>query len=412
MSIGERLRIFFRRARGESMVVSGARLVSAGCSLVVAVLSARHLGPSGRGEIVFVMTVAMLGSEFVSLGANVSGRIQILRRSGVLVEDYLGLSIVLAGAQALLTAGVLVVVGNWTVDLPWTLCALGTALAVAMFLAHMLVDAAFALRRTLETGLRDLLIGLVPILPVAVLTAAGDLTVEAVVGLTAVGYLVGGTYLWIVVRRRTGRVRFIPGTWGAIVRSGVPILGSTFGQTLAFRADRLVIGLVATTATLGLFSVAATTAELPRLLLLPVTQILANRIAGGDVPVASLRRLVVRLGLGYGLLMVVVGVLGARVVLPLVGDGFDEVRDVIPVLAIGEGLVGVYFLSVSVLTGLARFRRLPLPALVGSVVLLLGDGLVVSRHGSLGAAWVRVAGFGVMAVVATLSVATVLRRDR
>ncbi len=80
-------------------------------------------------------------------------------------------------------------------------------------------------------------------------------------------------------------------------------------------------------------------------------------------------------------------------------------------LAFGEVLIGLYFLSIAVLTGLARFRRLPLPALLGSAILLLGDVLVVSEHGSLGAAWVRVVGFGVMAVVAMGSMATVLRRS-
>jgi len=407
----ERFRTFFGRGRGESVVVSGARLVSAGCSLLVAAVSARQLGPSGRGEIVLVLTVAMLGSEFVSLGANVSGRIQILRRSGVEIEDYLGLATVLSAVQAILVGATLAVVGTTAMDLSWRTIMLGTALGVAMFVAHMLVDAAFALRRTLETGLRDLLIGVAPVVPVLVLVATERLTVSSVVGLTALGYVVGGGYLGAVVARRVGRVRFAPAAWRVLIRNGVPVLGSSFGQTLAFRADRLVIGLMATSATLGVFSVAATTAELPRLLLLPATQILANRIAGGEIPVGSLVKLIVRLGLGYGLVMVVIGLVGAQVVLPAVGDGFSGVREVIPVLAFGEVLIGLYFLSIAVLTGLARFRRLPLPALLGSAILLLGDVLVVSEHGSLGAAWVRVVGFGVMAVVAMGSMATVLRRS-
>ena len=70
--LGEKVAGFLGRARGESVVVAVARLTSAVCLLLVAVISARHLGPAGRGEIVFVLTVSMLGSEFVSLGANVS----------------------------------------------------------------------------------------------------------------------------------------------------------------------------------------------------------------------------------------------------------------------------------------------------------------------------------------------------
>ncbi|HCV33159.1 MAG TPA: hypothetical protein DGF10_00710 [Acidimicrobiaceae bacterium] len=406
-----RLVAFLNQARGESMVVSSARLLSAGCSLLVAVVSARVLGPAGRGEIVFVMTVTMLGSEFVSLGANVSGRIQILRRSGVQIEDYLGLVAVLVGVQAILMSLVLGLVGGLAIGLTPMGCGLGVLLGIAMFAAHMLVDAAFSLRRTLETGIRDLLIGAVPLLPVIVLASIGHLSVEGVLGLTAAGYLTGGGYLTFVVARRVHSIRFSSRNWATIIRNGVPVLGGTFGQTLAFRADRLAIGLLATSATLGVFSVSATAAELPRLLLLPVTQILANRVAEGRIPVSGIRRIVVRVWAGYGLILLLVALVGAPLVLTVVGDAFAEARDTIAVLAFSEALLGIYFLSVAVLTGLANFRSLPAPALAGALFILIGDLLVVASHSSLGAAWVRVVGFGVMAIVALLSARNKVREN-
>ena len=410
--LGEKVAGFLGRARGESVVVAIARLMSAVCLLLVAVISARHLGPAGRGEIVFVLTVSMLGSEFVSLGANVSGRIQILRRSGVAVEDYLGLSVVLAFAQAALMALVFGTVGILVMDLSPMVCILGTLLGIAMFLAYMLVDAAFALRRTLETGVRDLLIGITPLAPVIAVAAVGRVSVAAVVGLTGLGYLIGGGYLWSVVYRRIGAVRFSRGAWGPILRSGLPVLGGSFGQTLAFRADRLILGVLATSAALGIFSVAATAAELPRLLLLPVTQILANRVAGGEITAASVGGLVARLMLGYATLMVVVGTAGASLVLPVVGEEFAAARDSIAVLAIGEALLGCYFVSVAVLTGLGRFRLLPVPAIGGAVVILVADILIVPDHGGLGAAWVRVAGFAIMGIAGVWSMLEVLRRKK
>jgi len=403
---------FLGRARGESAVVAVARLMSAGCSLLIAVISARHLGPAGRGEIVFVLTVSMLGSEFMSLGANVSGRIQILRRAGVAVEDYLGLSIALAFAQAGLMALVFGTVGILVMDLSTMVCILGTLLGIVMFLAFMLVDAAFALRRTLETGVRDLLIGVAPLVPVIAVTAAGRLSVAAVVGLTGLGYLIGGGYLWSVVYRRTGVVRFSRRSWGPILRNGLPVLGGSFGQTLAFRADRLILGVLATSAALGIFSVAATTAELPRLILLPVTQILANRVAGGEITATSVTSLVARLMVGYAIIMAVVGAVGASLVLPIVGEEFAMARDSIAALALGEALLGCYFVSIAVLTGLGRFRLLPVPAVAGAVVILVADILLVPDHGALGAAWVRVAGFAIMGIIGVTSMLAVLRRER
>ena len=394
------------------MVVSSARLFSAGCSLLIAIVSARALGPAGRGEIVFVLTVSMLGSEFVSLGANVSGRIQILRRSGVRLEDYLGLVVVLVGLQAVLMALVLGLVGGLVIGLTPLAWGLGVLLGIAMFAANMLVDAAFSVRRTLETGIRDLLIGVAPLLPVVLLASLGRLTVEGVIGLTAAGYLVGVGYLTAVVSWHVQRVRFSRRSWETIIRDGLPVLGGNFGQTLAFRADRLAIGLLATSATLGVFSVSATTAELPRLLLLPVTQILANRVAEGRIPVSGIRRIMVRIWVGYAMVLLLVALVGAPLVMAVVGDAFAEARDTIAVLALSEALLGAYFLSVAVLTGLAKFRSLPAPALTGAAVLLVGDLVVVASHGSLGAAWVRVAGFGTMALVGLLTAIGKVRAER
>ena len=381
-------------------MIAAARLVSSACALLVAIASARQLGPVGRGEIVFVVTVAILCSEFVSLGANVSGRIHILRRSDVLIEDYLGLATVLVGVQALLVTLILVTVGPARFGLDPTICLLGVVLGVAMFFAHMMVDAAFAVRRTLETGIRDMIIGVLPMFLVVLVAVRGQLSVSLVIGLTALGYVAGGAYLWWVVRRRTDRARFVPSRWLLILRSGIPVLAGSLGQTVAFRADRLMVGLMSTTAALGVYSMAATTAELPRILLIPVRQILANRIAIGDITIHALSSILRRLVLAYGVLMVGVAVVGAAVITPIVGPGFEAVRDSIAVLALSEGLLGLFFVSASVLTGLGRFRRLPAPSLCGAAVIVVADIIVVPRFGGSGAAWVRVAGFGSMALVA------------
>jgi O-antigen/teichoic acid export membrane protein len=391
------------------VAVAVARLLASGSALVVAAISARQLGPGGRGEIVFVVTVAMLCSEIVSLGANVSGRIHILRRSDVLIEDYLGLATVLVGVQALLVTLILVTVGPARFGLDPTICLLGVVLGVAMFFAHMMVDAAFAVRRTLETGIRDMIIGVLPMFLVVLVAVRGQLSVSLVIGLTALGYVAGGAYLWWVVRRRTDRARFVPSRWLLILRSGIPVLAGSLGQTVAFRADRLMVGLMSTTAALGVYSMAATTAELPRILLIPVTQILANRIAIGDITIHALSSILRRLVLAYGVLMVGVAVVGAAVITPIVGPGFEAVRDSIAVLALSEGLLGLFFVSSSVLTGLGRFRRLPAPSLCGAAVIVVADMVVVPRFGGSGAAWVRVAGFGSMALVAGVLALACLR---
>ena len=104
----------------------------------------------------------------------------------------------------------------------------------------------------------------------------------------------------------------------------------------------------------------------------------------------------------YGLLMAVVAVVAPSIVIPLVGGGFADARDLIAVLALSESLLAVFLLATAVLTGLGQFRWLPIPAIVGMSVIVSADMFVVPRFGGAGAAWVRVAGFGSMAMLAAL----------
>ncbi|GIT00970.1 MAG: hypothetical protein CM1200mP26_26820 [Acidimicrobiales bacterium] len=183
-------------------------------------------------------------------------------------------------------------------------------LGAAMFLSHMLVDAAFAVRRTLQTGVRELLTGLVPVVIVVPVAVAGGLSVELVLALTAVGYALGPLYLWGVVRSRSPKARFDPRSWRPIVGKGLPVLLVQWaslsrcvpiGCSSDFYLRRLPWGSF----------LCPTTAELPRLLLLPATQVLSNRIASGDIPHATLKRVMLRLGFGYSALMVLVAMTGA-----------------------------------------------------------------------------------------------------
>ena len=391
-------------------MLAGARLVNAGCGVVVAVASARHLGPVGRGDIVFIVTVAMIATEVVSLGTNVSGRIRILQGAGDRIEDYLGLTVCLAFLQAAGVGAVLAFVGAPVLGLGVAEVVVGVVLSVAMFLSHMLFDAAFALRRTLEVGLRDLLIGVIPLLAVVPLVAMGSLDVVAVLAATAVGYFVGAGYLWRVVS--TGSVRFDRSRWLVLVRSGLPVMLGALGQSLAFRADRLVLGIISASAVLGVYSVASTAAEVPRLLLLPIAQLLTNRVASGELPRGGVTPLVGRIMAGYVFVLFMMSAVGPSLVTAAAGGGFSGVGGLMPILVLGEAMLGVHFLCVAVLAGLGKLDALPIPAGVGAVLVVIGSIVAVPRFGPEGASWVRAGGFGAMAVTAVMILAAELAADR
>ena len=143
--------------------------------------------------------------------------------------------------------------------------------------------------------------------------------------------------------------------------------------------------------------------------MIPATQVLANRVATGDISTRDIRSLLTRLMAAYGLLMAVVAVVAPSIVIPLVGGGFADARDLIAVLALSESLLALFLLSVAVLTGLGQFRMLPMPAIVGMSVIVAADMFVVPRFGGAGAAWVRVAGFGAMGMLAALQMRRCIR---
>ena len=80
-------RAWLVRGRGELAALSMGRAFSAVCALGVAIASARQLGPTARGEIVLVMAIAVISTEIMCLGADVTGRIQILRSSTYIFEN-------------------------------------------------------------------------------------------------------------------------------------------------------------------------------------------------------------------------------------------------------------------------------------------------------------------------------------
>ena len=401
---------WFQTARGEATAISLARMASSAGGILVALATARHLGPQGRGEIVFVVTVAMLASELVSLGTNVSGRIRILRSDSVRIDDYLGLSLVLLVPQCVLMAVVLQMVGVEHVGLGPGSVAWGVLLGVTMLFALMMLDAAFAIRRTLATTWRDLAIGGVPMAGVAILAILGRLDPAGTIALTALGYAFGGAYLYRVVVGVAGRPRIVPVRWRTIIRSGILVLGGTFGQTIAFRADRMILGVAVSTGALGLYSVAATAVELPRVLLVSFLQVLSNRLATGELRSSDLARVVIRVGIAHVVLLTAIGLYGAPVVTAAVGRGFQPIADLVGVMALGEGFLAVYFVGIAIATGLGRFDLLPAPAMSGAVVMVVLDLLIIPHGQSSGAAWVRSAAFGVMAVVGCVQAARALSR--
>ena len=98
------------RVRGEVLLVLLGRLANAGAGTVFVLLTARHLGPTGRGEIAVAFTLAWATTSMADLGTSTSGRIGLLAPdSGITERDVLSLTVALIPLQAVLSVVVVVV---------------------------------------------------------------------------------------------------------------------------------------------------------------------------------------------------------------------------------------------------------------------------------------------------------------
>jgi len=243
----------------------GTNLLVAALSLLNVLIVSRALGPTGRGEVVFLTAIAWFTSNLSTFGvqeahANLAGAEPRLRRS--LATN----SVLLALAFGLLTEAILAaliwafpaVAGDSDPQLRWLVFASLPVLILWVYL-RFLVQADY------RFGITNLGWLLTPVANVTVnglLAAFGVLTVGAAVCAWLAGQFLGTALLaWYVWRRLAGfgrpDFRLVRRVLGFGVRSHagrVMLLGN-------YRLDQWILGAVSGSRELGLYSVAVAWAE-------------------------------------------------------------------------------------------------------------------------------------------------------
>ena len=276
----------------------------------------------------------------------------------------------------------------------------GVLLGVAMLLGNMLVDGCYAVRRPGAVGVREILIGVLPAIPVFLLWLDKQLTAERVVLLLAAGQLVGNFYMWREVRKVSKKLRFRLRAWLDVISRSIPIFITNISERMAFRSDRLLVGIFLSSSALGIYSVAATAAEMPRILLIPASKLVSNRIAAGEVGPDRILRLVARILVPYWLLLIVIIVIAPNLILQAVGKGYTGLRSPLMVMAVAEAILGIYLMAIAVLIGLKRYTRPQLSAGSGALVLITATIVFAPTLGLIGMSVIRLTAFSAMAIVA------------
>jgi O-antigen/teichoic acid export membrane protein len=170
-----------------------------------------------------------------------------------------------------------------------------------------------------------------------------------------------------------------------LVRFGARALGLTMGLALALRADRYVLGAVAGAAMVGVYSVAATLSEAPRVLPAALGQIVNREVAlgAGQGRVDRTQRLALVSATAMGL---AVAIGGWFLIIPVFGAAFAGARPLLLVLLLAEILFAPFAVASRGLLGGGWMGAAGLLGLAGSVAAIVLFGIAIPLWGPYGAA--------------------------
>jgi O-antigen/teichoic acid export membrane protein len=370
----------------------GSQVAVAVLSLGNALVVSRGLGPSGRGDVVFLTTIAFLVSSLATVGVqeanvNVAGAQPHLRRALATNSIILSMAFGCLGIGAVTILVVLVPAaggGATTPLLALTLASL-PSLVLSTYLRFLIQgEYGFAV-----TNLVWVLPAVLNLSINGVFAVAGDLSVGVAVATWIAGQLLSTVILvWYVARRSTGFGRpslsLARGTLGFGLKSHVGrvmLLGN-------YRMDQWILGAIAGARELGLYSVAVAFAE--GLFLLPTALSAVQRpdLVRASQAEAVRRTAVIFRGALLLTILAAVSLIAAAPVLvvQLFGEDFRGAVDDLQVLSLGAfGIVALKQIG-NALTARHLPSRASLGIGVAFVSTLVLDVLLIPSLGGLGAA--------------------------
>jgi len=403
---------WFKRVRGEAALVLLARLANVATGAVLVLLTARHLGPTGRGEITIAFTLAWATTSFADLGTSTSGRISLLSpMSDVTTRDVFSVTAVLLPLQVVVSTIAVTALSMTSLDFSLRFAVATVALSVAMMMLNSSVNVLYGLRRYVDVLVTESFLAVFQIFTLVGLLWTGRLTATSAVTAMAVGPILGTC--WIV--RASGvlhlsqapRGRF---HWRRLIVDGLSPMAGTFSIFVALRLNRIVLAVAVGTHSLGLFTVAIAVPETLRVLPKAVGQVIADRARSGVDQVVDARRHARLLVVGHGLVLAVATLVAWMFVPVVFGEGFRQAREVLVVLAVAELVLTFHFMYQALLIGFGRVSGIGLPSVVGAVVMVALNLIMIPAWGMQGAAWACLLGFSALAAVSIAWTNRELRR--
>lgn len=392
---------YFLRTSGG--VIAGRVLGYAG-SLITLIVTARELGTAGRGVIALIATLASFGSLLCTLGLPVAARLRLgAPDDPVPLGRFLGLGASLLVVEVVITPTISAVfLPLADVDAGGRLLlAIGTLAALHGAL-YLLVAALLAYGRLVAASFSDAAGFALQGVLCLVGAATGVRTLTSYVVLLTVGLLppvVGA----LVLLRRLGhdlRPQGDRGTWLELLRIGAPSIGTVLGESATFRIDRLILGAFASPSAVGVYSVAATAAEMIRFVPASVAQLVFYDTTRGQLGRGGYLRVRRATVAGVACVGLVAAAAAPTAVRVAVGRDFLGAVTPFRILVLAELGCAIYVLSSSRLSGGGHVAVAAKAAAAGLAVVLIADLALIPPLHATGAAIASVVAYLSMGAVA------------
>lgn len=392
-------------SRGGFRNLFAAQVAAATAGLLVNVLSARGMGPEGRGALAFYLQLAYVGSALVLAGTDRA--LPAVRRNSLSLRAAEGQMIRLIAPAMALT--VLVLAGGFAAAevsdaSVSTFLFLAAAVALVLWGNTILLSLRAAAIAAESTGrfLKVMVAGQAVLVGGAVVLLALSVESPAIwLCLYGAALLIPAcaAFVWSFPELK-GSVRDRVATR----RLGLRLAPAVIANMVMLRSDRLLLPLLSSPSQLGLYIVVAAVTEL---IAWPVQSFVDGRVplwrralADGTFRVG---RMLAGAALFTALGAVVIALVLSVLLVPVFGEQYSPARPLIWPLAVAAGLYAFSRFGVAMTVAGNRSSLAASIDISGMVVAAAGFVLLIPHYGAPGAAVGSLLGYGIAALASAVA---------
>jgi O-antigen/teichoic acid export membrane protein len=392
-----------------------ARTLAIGVGLLSSIVTARWLGPEGRGVLITLSVLTGLALQFGNLGLHSSSVYFVARepeKTGAVLGNLLWLSLALGTVAALLMIGACRLKPEWFAGIPLPLVLVSATAVPFQFMILFFQNTLLGMQEVTAFNAFELTNKTLTFLSLFVyLVVFSGGAAGAVVLFAAFGAAFGLASVAYCGRRVPFRLAFDPSLLSRMLHFGTRSYLSCLLSFLVIRSDMLMVNTLLGVAEAGVYSIAVQIADV--LLLVPVTigMVLLPRVAA-EAP-ENREAVTARVTRHAALLLAVLCAAAFLLVGPLVsllyGPRFEAAVAATRWLLPGIWALGMNGILMNHFGGQGMPPVTILAPLVGAVLNIALNAAVVPRYGIVGAAVTSTLAYSVML---TLSLAVFLRGSR